>query len=132
MVIENSDKYFMKSIRPLITKAEMNKRLRPLGLEAIGRGRRFGKHFIEVYVRVENHKYHGLLRVVFSGSDYTENDQQLSVQLYAPLNGFKIDDDAKQLSGRPLRDAQWMMNEMTRRCKCAAEMIGLKNFKEKK
>lgn len=121
-----SDKYFIDVVRPLITKAELNKRLRPLGLMARGKGCKFGpkKQFVEIYIK---DKYYNFIRAVLSGSDYYEDDGMLSVHLYDTwFHRAEIDSDAKKVSESPQDDAEWMLNTIIELCRCAAHYKSIK------
>ena len=119
---ENSDKHFIEKIRPYITKAEMNKRLRPLGLTARGKGRKFGekRDMIEVYI---DDKAGNIIRAVFSGSHYVTGDNQIGVYLYGRGHGIgmhEIESYIKNMTNRPKRDAEWLLNALVQTCKDAA------------
>ena len=118
--VEDSDKYFIQKVRPYITKKEMNKLLRPMGLLARGKGTKFGekKRMTEIYVDDCNRRH---LRIVMSGSHYTIGDGQIGVYAYScDGNRVEIESYIKDLTGRPKRDAEWMLKQLVWCCKAAA------------
>jgi hypothetical protein len=103
MLEEDSDKYFLLFVRPLIRKAELTRILKPLGLAVRGKGSVNRKQkYVELLVdRLEGR---GLtMRVVFSGSHYTSGDGKWNL-FYQHPQGW-TDEDTDRFTGDPKRDA---------------------------